>query len=312
MGALTEKDGYGLPAYLCARDRTPLEPLADAPGVLRCPTCGHRTDASGEGVLGDGFDILHRQWGLRGDPHAWSAMRELVAATPTPAEHDAIRAAYLDALRQVTEIDLDGTAEAVVYREHLDHGGMSGGGLDLAWWRTKGIPLLVDRAAARRPASRPCEGASTDSAASRPRRGVKRAIGDLLALVAVLAIPAATFGGGAYLLYERAVGTRVEATVIGCDVTGGVFRRASNYREDCVAAWTIEGETVVGGLSGGSGGWEPGETVDATVRGDTAYSRSLGLPILLIALGLPFLAIPVLAARAKRRGRRRGSGARPP
>ena len=133
---------------------------------------------------------------------------------------------------------------------------------------------------------------------------MKKLIGGALALAVVLAIPAATIGAGAYLLYQRAAGTRVEATVIGCNVSGGVFSGTSNYREDCVAEWTIDGATVVGGLSGGSGGWDPGETVDATVRGDTAYSRSLELPILLIALGLPFLAIPVFAARAKRRNRR--------
>ena len=192
MGGLTEPDSHGLKAYLCTRDGASLEPLADTPGVLRCPTCGHRTDASGDGVLGDGFDIIHRQWGLRGDPHAWSAMRELVAATPTPTEHDAIRAAYLDALRRVANVELDSTEDAAVSREHLDHGGMSGGRLDLAWWRTKGIPLLVDRAADRRPESRASEGAATNSAASRPRRGVKGLIGDILAFVALLAIPAAT------------------------------------------------------------------------------------------------------------------------
>jgi hypothetical protein len=154
VGALTEKDRFGLAAYACARDGTPLEAVADAPGVLRCPKCGHRSDAPGDGELGDGFDIVHRQWGLRGDPHAWAAMRDLVAATPTPPERDAIRAAYLDALRRVADVDLDGTEDATVHRDHLDHGGMSGGRLDLAWWRSKGIPLLVDRAADRRPAAR--------------------------------------------------------------------------------------------------------------------------------------------------------------
>lgn len=132
--------------------------------------------------------------------------------------------------------------------------------------------------------------------------GTKKLLGDALALLVVLAIPVATIGGGVYLLYQRAVGTWVEATVIECDVSGGRAGGVSTYRESCIAEWTIDGETVVGGLSGGSGGWEPGETVDAAVRGDTAYSRSLGLPILLIALGLPFLAILVLAGRAKRRG----------
>jgi len=154
MIGLAEKDHFGWTAYLCARDGMPLEPVADAPRVLRCATCGHRTDAAGDGVLGDAFDVLHRQWGLRGDPHAWSAMWALVAATPTPPDRSAIRAAFVEALRLVADVDLDGTEEAVVVRQHLDRGGMSGGRLDLTWWRTKGIPLLVDRAEDRRPASR--------------------------------------------------------------------------------------------------------------------------------------------------------------
>ncbi len=151
MGNLTEADGYGLSAYLCSRDRARLVSIPDAPGVLRCPTCGHRTDARGEGVLEDGFDVLHRQWGLRGDPHAWSALRDLVGATPTPPERAAVRAAFVDGLRRVADVDLDTVEDAVVYRERLDHGGMSGGSLDMNWWRTKGIPLLVDRATGRRP-----------------------------------------------------------------------------------------------------------------------------------------------------------------
>lgn len=151
VDGLTGTDLYGQPAFLCARDWTPLEPITGAPGVLRCAKCGHRTDASGDGVLGDGFDVLHRQWGLRGDPYAWTAVRDLVGALPTPPDRDAIRATYVDALRRVADVDLDGVEDAVVHRAHLDHGGMSGGALDLVWWRTKGIPLLVDRAAARRP-----------------------------------------------------------------------------------------------------------------------------------------------------------------
>lgn len=307
MGGLAETDSYGMAAYVCARDRTSLEPVTDSPGVLRCPTCGYRTDTPGDGVLGDGFDVIHRQWGLRGDPHAWSAMRDLVGALPTPPTRDAIGAAYVDALCRVADVDLDDTEEAVVHREHLDHGGMSGGALDVVWWRTKGLPLLVDRAADRRPVSPPVETAfdgNGPSAATRPRRGAKKVVGDVVVFAVVLAIPVATIGGGTFLLYQRAVGTRVEATVIECDLSGGRAGGVSTYREDCIAEWTIDGEKVVGGLSGGSGGWEPGETVDATVRGDTAYSRSLGLPVLLIALGLPFLAVLVLAGRAKRRSRR--------
>jgi hypothetical protein len=119
----------------------------------------------------------------------------------------------------------------------------------------------------------------------------------------VLAIPVALLGGGGFLLYQRAVGTRVEATVLECDTSGAIIRGGSTYRTDCIAEWTIDDSTVIGAFTGGNGESDIGKTVDATVRGDTAYSRSLALPIILLALGLPFLAIPFLAIRSKRTSR---------
>lgn len=60
---------------------------------------------------------------------------------------------------------------------------------------------------------------------------------------------------------------------------------------------------LIGSFTGGNGESDVGRTVDATVRGDTAYSRSLVLPILLVALGLPFLTVPALAIRTRLRAR---------
>jgi hypothetical protein len=308
---LAAPDEYGMGAYSCAADHSLLVPADDAPGVMRCPTCGHRTDTPGTGVLADGFDIVHRQWGLRGDPHAWRAMRELLAAEPTPDDRDAVRAAYVAALVQVADVDIDHTDAESVHRSHLDHGGMSGGSIHVGWWRSKGVPLLVDRAVDRRPP--PADTGSTPVASGRdaPRQTTGRSrLKDVLVSVAVwgviLAITAATIGGGAFLLVQRAVGTRVEATVISCERSGGRAGGVSTYREACLAEWTIDGAKVVGPLSAGDGGWDPGDVVDATVRGDTAYGRSLGLPILLLALGSPFLLL--IGVNVRHSVRRRGSG----
>ena len=131
-------------AYCCGTDGTFLQ--ADASGVDVCPTCGVRTDAPRTGLLADGFDVVHRQWGLRGDPHVWRALRERLADTPTPDGAGPVRAAYVAAFNDIVGVDLDGEPEPRVYRAELDHGGMSGGHVDLEWWRTKGLPLLVERA----------------------------------------------------------------------------------------------------------------------------------------------------------------------
>ena len=143
---MEERDRYGMAAYCCAADGAFLEPDPAARGVQVCPTCGLRTDAPGTGLLADGFDVVNRQWGLRGDPHVWRALRDRLTDTPTPEGADVVRAAYVAAFDDIVAVDLDGEPEPRVYREDLDHGGMSGGSVDLEWWRTKGLPLLVERA----------------------------------------------------------------------------------------------------------------------------------------------------------------------
>ena len=296
-------DQYGYPAYSCADDGSALEAVTVESDVLRCPTCGHRTDAPGAGVLGDGFDVVHRQWGLRGDVHAWRALREQLATTPTPAHDDRVRQAFVDGLREAAGVDVDDTDEQHVYRRHLDHGGMSGGGVHVEWWRTKGIPLLVERAVARRPVA--VARAPDREPAARDHRRAGRAwrstAAGVVVWTVVMAIPVAFVGGGGWLLYQRGYGTRVEATVLECETSGGFRRYGPNIRQECVARWTVDGRVVIGGFAGGDGFSDVGRTFDATVRGDTAYSRSLGLPVLLIALGLPFLVLPVAAIRGRRR-----------
>lgn len=290
-----EEDGievHRMVGYVCAADGAPLEPVGGGADVLRCPNCGHRTDRPGEGRLGDGFDVNHRQWGLRGDLQAWQAMRDLVGATPTPNDREAVRAAYVDALRRVADVDIDQTNERVVHRPHLDHGGMSGGSVDVEWWRSKGLPLLVERAVQRRPAL-------GSLSARRPGGQVI----DIIVWTILLAIPAALVGGGGFLLVQRALGTPVEAKVLECHTSGAIIRGASTYRTACIAQWEIGGRLVIGGFTGGNGVSDVGSTVDATVRGGIAYSRSFGLPVLLIAMGLLFLALPVLAIRTRVRNR---------
>lgn len=143
-------DEYGLHAFECSADGSPMEDVGG--GVLACRRCGHRTDEPGTGTLGDAFDVRHRQWGLRGDPHVWGALHEELSGEPTPADAAAVRQVFVDALRRVADVDPDGDVQGAVRREEFAHGGMSSGMVDVEWWRVKGLPLLVSRAADRRPA----------------------------------------------------------------------------------------------------------------------------------------------------------------
>lgn len=117
--------------------------VAGPDGLLVCKACGYREDSPGTGRLVDGFDVVHRQSGLRGDPHVWDELRRRLRDTPTPGD---VRRAVLAAFAEITGVDLDDEGEAQVYRAELDHGGMSGGVVDLGWWRDKGLPLVVERA----------------------------------------------------------------------------------------------------------------------------------------------------------------------
>ena len=145
MDEHTDKFGYhalehrGCPAI--GRGPAAMRPGAD--GVGACAACGYRSDTPPTGTLADCFDLVHRQWGLRADPHVWGLMRDRLSHEPTPPDVEAVLVAAFEA---ETGLDLGAEGERRVYVEQHDHGGMSGGFVDLDWWRTKGIPLMVARA----------------------------------------------------------------------------------------------------------------------------------------------------------------------
>lgn len=117
-----------------------------------------------------------------------------------------------------------------------------------------------------------------------------------LLVAVVLVIPIVLVGAGGWLLWQRQTGERVEAEVLGCDFDIGY----KSSRQYCTARWTVDGVEHTGPIQA-SGDQEVGETVEATLRDGELYSRSLTLPLVLIGLGLPFCAFPVLWARSKLR-----------
>jgi hypothetical protein len=93
--------------------------------------------------------------------------------------------------------------------------------------------------------------------------------------------------GGIFLIVQRETGTRAMATVAECH-TVFTSRHASDA---CTGSWIVGGSLLAGGhvVVGDIEGAERrdiGKTLDVTVRGGTAYTRGLGLPIGLIAGGL--------------------------
>ena len=113
-------------------------------------------------------------------------------------------------------------------------------------------------------------------------------------VAAIMLVPFVLVGSGAWLVYQRQTGERVDAEVIGCDLDIG-YKTSSQH---CRARWTVDGVEHTGPIQG-SGDQEAGETVSATLRDGELYSRSLTLPLVLLGLGLPLLVLPFTWVRRR-------------
>lgn len=96
---------------------------------------------------------------------------------------------------------------------------------------------------------------------------------------------------GSWLLWQRQTGTRVQATVTQCRTHG-----AGRYeRVHCDGTWLIggtslldDGSHIVVGTIEGADTSDVGKTIDVTLSpdGQSAYTRDLRLPLILIGAGL--------------------------
>jgi hypothetical protein len=94
------------------------------------------------------FDPEPRQWGLRGDPWVWRALREHLAGTDIPAGAGEAVSLLYAAFGDLTGFDLASDPAPRAYREQYAHGGMSSGIIHLDTWRQRLMPLLAQRATA--------------------------------------------------------------------------------------------------------------------------------------------------------------------
>ncbi len=104
------------------------------------------------GMMSAIFSPTPKQWGLRGHPYVWEAMRHaLETVDQSTSASDGLR--LLDeTFRHIVGVDLDDlTSGESIKSEELDRGGMSGGWVDLNTWRTKLMPLLKSRLGKQNP-----------------------------------------------------------------------------------------------------------------------------------------------------------------
>jgi hypothetical protein len=99
----------------------------------------------------DLFDPEPHTWGLRGDPYLWRALRAHLAGRDIPGSPGELADLLYQAFRELAGTDLASDPATSVYLEQYAHGGMSSGMISLGTWRQDLMPMLTERARARRP-----------------------------------------------------------------------------------------------------------------------------------------------------------------
>jgi hypothetical protein len=92
------------------------------------------------------FDPEPEQWGLRGDPWVWRALRDHLGESYLPPSIGEVEAMLYAAFNRLVAVDLATETTPAIYREEFAHGGMSSGQVHLETWRAVLIPMLLDRA----------------------------------------------------------------------------------------------------------------------------------------------------------------------
>lgn len=113
------------------------------------------------------------------------------------------------------------------------------------------------------------------------RRSLRAALG--LFHVAFVAF-AALAGYGAYLLHQRDTGPHVAVTVTRCELVDPGAATKATAHDDCYGTWTYQGRTYTDHYVQGAGLDDEGHVLDATLHGDTAYSRDLQTPLILLGV----------------------------
>jgi hypothetical protein len=94
------------------------------------------------------FEAQPSQWGLRGDPYVWDAMRSAVSVQPRPLSVAELDAVLRDAFRRTVGVDVgDSSAPETILLEEFAHGGMSSGQVHVPTWRDQLLPLLLENGA---------------------------------------------------------------------------------------------------------------------------------------------------------------------
>jgi hypothetical protein len=92
------------------------------------------------------FEPEPQQWGLRGDPYLWRALRDHLSDTDVPTSTAEVSVILHATFADLSGVDLATHQVASVYLEQYAHGGMSSGVISVHTWRHRLMPMLTERA----------------------------------------------------------------------------------------------------------------------------------------------------------------------
>lgn len=106
-------------------------------------------------------------------------------------------------------------------------------------------------------------------------------------------------GGGVYEISVQRNGEPAKARISECRKVGGKYRVDS-----CTGTWVsggslLSGGHVVRGTVDGADSGDIGKTIDVRLDGDRAYTTSLRIPVILIAVGLVIAGFGFAALRSR-------------
>jgi len=94
------------------------------------------------------FDPKPEQFSLRGDDEAWPALKKRLANVAFPDNPNEANVVLRSGFDKVVGVELYARdCPDTVERPNWDHSGMSGGFVDLQFWRKTLMPLLEERIA---------------------------------------------------------------------------------------------------------------------------------------------------------------------
>lgn len=96
-------------------------------------------------TIGRLFDRSPSQWGLRGDPYLWRALRAELATTPLPPNSWELQDTIHASAAGILGTPLTSAGEPIHVSEFDPGHGMSAGAVLPSWWKHTGIRILIDR-----------------------------------------------------------------------------------------------------------------------------------------------------------------------